>query len=101
MLTLKQNGYRDANIPLETMWNDIDIYSLYRDFTNNPVTYPVNEMRNFVASLHANNQHYVPIVDSNIYRPNPTNASDAYAPFQEGADQGTFIRNPRSGDFYT
>jgi len=28
------DGYRDANIPLEGVWNDIDIYQLYRDFTN-------------------------------------------------------------------
>lgn len=95
------DAYRAANIPLECMWNDIDIYELYRDFTNDENTYPAAGMQDFIAGLHANNQHYVPIIDSNIYRPNPENASDAYAPFQDGADQGTFIRNPRSGDFYT
>ncbi|KAK5125415.1 hypothetical protein LTR85_000524 [Meristemomyces frigidus] len=94
------DGYRDANIPLEGVWNDIDIYSLYRDFTNDPNTYPVDEMRAFVAGLHANGQHYVPIVDSNIYAPNPDNASDAYAPFERAAALGTFIRDPTTGDFY-
>lgn len=95
------DGYRDANIPLETFQHDIDIYQLYRDFTINDVTYPVPEFTNFIRSLHANHQRYVPIVDSNIYRPNPENASDSYATYEDGAEQGTFIRNPRSGDFYT
>ena len=78
-------------------WNDIDIYYLYRDFTNDPVTFPVDEMRSFIAGLHANGQHYVPIVDSNVYVPNPDNASDAYAPFEVGADLGTYIRDPTTG----
>ncbi|KAK0880551.1 hypothetical protein LTR87_005673 [Friedmanniomyces endolithicus] len=93
-------GYRDANIPLECMWNDIDIYDLYRDFINDPNTYPSPELQAFIASLHANGQHYVPIVDSNVYHPNPDNASDAYAPYERGAALGTFIRDPTTGDFY-
>jgi len=79
------------------MWNDIDIYDLYRDFTNDPNTYPSSELQAFIASLHANGQHYVPIVDSNVYHPNPDNASDAYAPFARGAALGTFIRDPTTG----
>ena len=57
-------------------------------------------MREFIAGLHSNEQHYVPIVDSNIYAPNPDNESDAYEPWQRGADLGTFIRTPSTGDFY-
>lgn len=94
------DSYREANIPLETMWNDIDIYTLYRDFTNNPETYPAGGMQEYVAGLHANGQHYVPIVDSNLYIPDPENASDAYAPYQRGADLQTFIRDSYTGDFY-
>jgi alpha-glucosidase len=58
--------------------NDLDIYDLYRDFTNNEVTYPVTEFQAWIAGLHSNNQHYVPIIDSNIYVSNPDNESDAY-----------------------
>jgi alpha-glucosidase len=60
--------------------NDLDIYDLYRDFTNNEVTYPVTEFQAWIASLHSNHQHYVPIIDSNIYVSNPDNESDAYPP---------------------
>lgn len=54
-------------------------------------------MRQFVAGLHAAGQYYVPIVDSNIYAPNPENASDAYEPWSRGAELGTFIRDPTTG----
>ncbi|KAM0720338.1 hypothetical protein Q7P37_004474 [Cladosporium fusiforme] len=92
-------GYRSANIPLECVWNDIDIYELYRDFTNNEVTFPVSEFQAWIASLHANHQYYVPIIDSNIYVPNPNNESDSYSPFERGAALGTFIRDG-TDDFY-
>lgn len=91
------DGYRQANIPLECMWNDLDIYELYRDFTNNEVTYPLPQFTNFIQGLHANGQHYVPIIDSNIYVSNPDNASDEYAPYERGASLQTYIRDPTTG----
>jgi len=57
-------------------------------------------MQEFIAGLHANGQHYVPIVDSNIYVSNPSNESDAYEPWDFGSSLGTFIRDPTTGDFY-
>lgn len=48
----------------------------YRDFTNDPNRYPVKEGEAFIAKLHASGRHYIPIVDSAIYIPNPNNASD-------------------------
>jgi alpha-glucosidase len=93
-------GYKDANIPLEAIWNDIDIYDLYKDFTSDENTFPVSGMKRLIADLHAENQYYVPIVDSNIYAPNPNNVSDAYPPFERGAALGTFIRDPTTADFY-
>jgi alpha-glucosidase len=94
------DGYRAANVPLECLWNDLDIYDLYRDFTNNDVTYPLPAFTNFIESLHANGQHYVPIIDSNIYVSNPNNASDTYAPYERGNNLQTYIRDPTTGDYY-
>lgn len=94
------DGYRDANIPLECLWNDLDIYYLYRDFTNNQETYPLPAFTNFIEQLHANGQHYVPIIDSNIYVSNPDNASDSYPTWERGASLQTYIRDPSTGDFY-
>ena len=42
---------REANIPLEVMWNDIDLYHALRDFTTDPVSFPADEMRAFIGEL--------------------------------------------------
>ena len=59
---------REANIPLEglfilfedyvgtltgaiVMWNDIDLYHAFRDFTSDPVTFPGDQMREFIREL--------------------------------------------------
>src|ERR1051326_7466604 len=66
----------------------------YRDFTTDSNTFAVPEGQKFPAELHANGQHYVPIIDSAIYVPNPQNASDAYETFNRGNDSGVFMLNP-------
>ena len=42
---------REAGIPLEVMWNDIDLYHAYRDFTSDTVSFPGEEMRSFIREL--------------------------------------------------
>lgn len=39
-------------------------------------------------------------MDSNIYAPNPTNASDTYEPFTRGESLNAFIRNGDEGLYY-
>ncbi|CAA7262383.1 unnamed protein product [Cyclocybe aegerita] len=68
---------REANIPLEVMWNDIDLYHAVRDFTSDPVSYPGDKVREFIRELNANHQHYIPIVDAAI--PKQVNATDLSA----------------------
>lgn len=55
--------YKDAGLPLEAMWSDIDYMDRYMDFTVNPDTYPQVEFRKFVDKLHANDQKFMMIVD--------------------------------------
>ncbi|KZV75263.1 glycoside hydrolase family 31 protein [Peniophora sp. CONT] len=82
----------DADIPLEVMWNDIDLYHDLRDFTSDPVRFPPEAMRSFIQSLAANGQHYIPILDAAV--PHTANDSDLYWPFITGLEQGNFITNP-------
>lgn len=72
---------------------------LYRDFENDPNTFGYVEGQEFLSRLHANHQHYVPIVDSAIYIPDPINATDAYPVFDRGVATNSFLLNP-DGSLY-
>lgn len=87
------------SIPLETIWTDIDYMNQYRNFDNDAIRFNYLEGADFLSKLHENGQHYVPIVDSAIYHPNPDNASDAYPTFDRGVDAGAFMLNP-DGSLY-
>ncbi|KAJ3793712.1 glycosyl hydrolases family 31-domain-containing protein [Lentinula aff. detonsa] len=96
--TMQQvQAMRAAEIPLEVMWNDIDLYHAFRDFTSDPVSFPGDEMRAFIQELASNNQHYIPILDAAI--PHPTNVTDVYDPYIRGHEMGTFIKNPDGSEY--
>ena len=56
---------------------DIDWMVRYRDFENNPVGFDDKSSKGFIQRLHDSGRHYVPIIDSAIYIPNPSNPDDA------------------------
>lgn len=87
------DSFKEFDIPLENIWTDIDYMDQYRDFQNDQNTFSYPEAKTFLAKLHANNQHYIPIVDSAIYIPNPTNASDAYETYTRGNASNAFVNN--------
>lgn len=66
----------------------------YRDFENDPVRFSYKEGAEFLSKLHDNGQHWVPIVDSAIYAPNPENVSDAYPSYDRGVAANAFLMNP-------
>ena len=35
----------------EVIWNDIDLYHAYRDFTTDPTRYPAEVMKKFISEL--------------------------------------------------
>eukprot|EP01137_Pigoraptor_chileana_P037623 Opistho-2@34981 len=58
--------YRANNLPLDTMWNDIDHMDRYFDFSLDPTNYALKDMTAFVQDLHNNGQQYMMIVDAGI-----------------------------------
>ncbi|PFH48160.1 glycoside hydrolase family 31 protein [Amanita thiersii Skay4041] len=83
---------REANIPLEVMWNDIDLYHAKRDFTTDPVSFPGESLREFITEL-----VNIPIVDAAI--PKTANATDRYDPYTEGAKKSLFVTNPDGSEY--
>lgn len=82
-------NYQRLNIPLDTQWNDIDIFDEYRDFTTDPSRYPVDQVRAFTEYLHNNGQHYINIIDPGIQvYPNM-----GYEPYDKGMDMDIFIKS--------
>jgi len=79
--------YREADIPLEAMWIDIDYMDAYMDWTFDPVNYPVSEVAAFVDELHANNQRNVLIVDPAIKN------LTGYKYYDDGLVRDVFIKD--------
>lgn len=69
------------------MWTDIDYMDGRRDFTFDPVNFPVKDMAAWVQELHINRQRWVPIVDPAI------KVEPGYAPYDSGTRDDVWMRD--------
>ncbi|KAI9369323.1 glycosyl hydrolases family 31-domain-containing protein [Aspergillus egyptiacus] len=86
------SNYSRANIPLETMWTDIDYMDHRKVFTLDADRFPLQRVRALVDYLHQRDQHYIVMVD-------PAVAHSADAPFTRGLQQDVFLRR-QDGSLY-
>jgi alpha-glucosidase len=91
--------YADAGIQLEMIANDLDYLDLNRVFTNNNETYGLDEGKAFLDRLHANGQYYFPILDPNVYVPDPGNSTGSCDVYERGLEQNAYLNNGEEGPY--
>lgn len=83
-------NYSKAEIPLETMWTDIDYMNKRWIFSNDPQYFPTDRMREIVNYLHAHDQQYILMTDPAVaYQP-----GQDYGTFDRGIEKDVFLKNP-------
>ena len=85
-------NYSKAEIPLETMWTDIDYMDLRKVFTQDTERFPSTAVRDYVQYLHDHDQHYVVMQD-------PAVAFQNYSGFLNGNQKDVFLHNPNGSLF--
>ncbi|BFZ03803.1 hypothetical protein BsWGS_06842 [Bradybaena similaris] len=79
---------RQAQIPYDVQWNDIDYMNGNKDWTFDPSKYA--DLPKVVQDLHANNQRYIIMADPAISSEQPPGT---YPPFDNGAQMDVFVKN--------
>ncbi|KAH8812280.1 putative alpha-glucosidase [Xylogone sp. PMI_703] len=85
MLAEVVQNYSIANIPLETLWTDIDYMDLRRTWTLDPERFPLPKIQELVAYLHDHNQSYIMMVDP------PVSLNDSVS-YNNGLEDDVFIK---------
>lgn len=84
-------NYRDNQIPLDSVYLDIDYMERYKDFTVNEEAFP--DFEGFVSEMKQQGIHLVPIIDGGV------KAEDGYDVYEEGREKGYFCKDEDGKDF--
>ncbi|CAB3259578.1 unnamed protein product [Arctia plantaginis] len=79
---------RDAGIPFDVQWNDIDYMSDHNDFTYDKVNFA--GLPEFVKEVHNEGMHYVIIIDPGI---GESLTPNTYPPYDRGVEMDIFVKN--------
>lgn len=84
--------HRENNIPLDSVYLDIDYMERYKDFTVNEETFP--DFAGFAEEMRGQGIHLVPIIDAGV------KIEKGYDVYEEGAEKGYFCRK-EDGTYFT
>ncbi|KAI5451157.1 hypothetical protein NCC49_002033 [Naganishia albida] len=87
---------READIPLECLWSDIDYMAHYRNFDFDPSWQP-DEFRGLIEYLKSQNQQYVPIIDAAFAT--TYNDTDVYETYTRGKELDVWLKNPDGSEY--
>ncbi|KAL7639020.1 UNVERIFIED_CONTAM: hypothetical protein RMT77_010554 [Armadillidium vulgare] len=82
------NRTREAGIPFDVQWNDIDYMKDRNDFTINEENF--KDLPSFVHELHSKGMHYVIMTDPGI---SGSEEPGGYLPYDLGVKEDVFVKN--------
>ena len=83
--------HREAGIPLDSIYLDIDYMVRYKDFTVNEETFP--DLAGFAEEMKEQGIHLVPIIDAGV------KIEEGYDVYEEGMAGGYFCKEEDGGEF--
>lgn len=83
--------YLSRNIPIDSIYLDIDYMERFKDFTVNSERFP--DFAELCAEMRAKGIHLVPIIDAGV------KIEDGYSVYEEGVENNHFCKDENGGDF--
>lgn len=84
-------GYREQQIPLDSVYMDIDYMERFKDFTIDGARFP--DFPRFVEEMEKEHIHLVPIIDAGI------KIEEGYEVYEEGLEKGYFCKDGEGKEF--
>ncbi len=84
-------GYRENNIPLDSVYMDIDYMERFKDFTIDEGRFP--NFPEFVEEMKRQHIHLVPIIDAGV------KIEEGYGVYEEGVENGDFCKDEAGKEF--
>lgn len=85
------DGYKNADIPLDAIFLDIDYMERFKDFTINDERFP--DFEQFVSYMKSRGIHLVPIIDAAV------KVEDNYDVYEEGKKNNYFCKDENGEDY--
>ena len=83
--------HREAGVPLDSVYMDIDYMERYKDFTVDKGKFP--DFPEFVKEMKGQNIHLVPIIDAGV------KIEEGYPAYEEGIENGYFCKKEDGTEF--